>query len=120
MVEGYLLEEMGDTFCSDFCLDIAYPGSSIEMANMTDEQLEDSTWYWTSWDEDDNEEDEGALQQVSFEDAKSAFADDQRVYLVSQVFYKKATHLDDIIDHYNFEGKFLIRQDYANDFNMGR
>jgi DNA-directed RNA polymerase subunit RPC12/RpoP len=55
MSEGYLLEELGDTFCSDTCLDKVFPGSSIEMKNMTEEELEQSNWYWTSWEEDSEE-----------------------------------------------------------------
>lgn len=70
MVEGYLLEEMCETFCSAFCLDIAYPGSSKELSNMTEQELDDSNWYWTSWEEDDIEidEDESSSMEVSYED----------------------------------------------------
>lgn len=55
MSEGYLLEELGDTFCSSKCLDEVFPGSSVEMENMTEEELANSTWYWTTWEEDSDE-----------------------------------------------------------------
>lgn len=59
MSEGYLLEELGETFCSDACLDKKYPGAAAEMDSMTDDELEESTWYWTSWEEEKREYFEG-------------------------------------------------------------
>ena len=52
MVEGYLDEESCEYFCSDKCLDVTYPGQSIVQAAMSDEDLEESTLYWTAWEEE--------------------------------------------------------------------
>jgi hypothetical protein len=53
MHEGYLEEETLEYFCSDKCLDETYPGQSERQANMSDDDLEDATLYWTSWEDEE-------------------------------------------------------------------
>ncbi len=96
MAEGFLLEEVCETFCSDECLDVKYPGASVEMAAMTDDELEDSTWYWTTWEADDTEDDD-ELPEVTLDVALDAFDNGQKVYVL---YIGEALSKDEILWYY--------------------
>lgn len=50
MTEGYLLEEYGKTACSENCLDSIFPNTSQTLKEMTEEEFDESTIYWTDWE----------------------------------------------------------------------
>lgn len=50
MHEGYVIESLGETFCTEKCIDSRYPNTSQELSEMTDEELEESETYWTQWE----------------------------------------------------------------------
>jgi hypothetical protein len=59
MYEGYLHEELLQYFCSDECLDTVYPGQSEFQHNMDDDDLEEAVLYWTDWEGEEDEENDG-------------------------------------------------------------
>lgn len=64
MVEGYLNEESGDTFCNDAHLNSYYEEDvAAELSALDDEALEESTIYWTAW-EDRVENVQAALKEI--------------------------------------------------------
>jgi len=67
MVEGFAIETTGENFCTAICLDAKYPNTSTELANMTDEELDESETYWTEWeDEDEDEEPEAPFHSFKY------------------------------------------------------
>lgn len=54
MVEGYLAEEFGTTFCSAECLDQHfYAGLAQEISNTPESEEDELTIFWTAWEEED-------------------------------------------------------------------
>jgi hypothetical protein len=55
MVEGYLNEETGDTYCSASCLDQALIGMSQQLDAMDEDELDESHIFWTVWEDEEPE-----------------------------------------------------------------
>lgn len=67
IIEGYIHEEFGKYFCTDQCLDKVYPGASKMLEEMSDEDLEESVLYYTSWEDEGDTDNEDLILFALFE-----------------------------------------------------